>query len=127
MIEDIVPSIEETASLVSHIAVSSNEQSKSITKINYSVGELDSVIQKNTSASKDLASLSSSMFGEIKTLNSMMSYFKIGETRTAAHTEEEILDLDNIDFSVLEAEAKKIQEDAMNGNATDDDFEANMF
>jgi methyl-accepting chemotaxis protein len=128
LIEDIVPSIEETASLVSHIAVSSNEQSKSITKINYSVGELDSVIQKNTSASKDLASLSSSMFGEIKTLNSMMSYFKIGETRTAAHTEEEILDLDNIDFSVLEAEAKKIQEDAMNGNATDgDNFETNMF
>ena len=113
LIEDIVPSIEETASLVSHIAISSDEQSKSISKINYSVSELDNVIQKNTLASKDLASLSSAMFDEIKTLTSMMSYFKISDTRTATQTDEEILDLNNIDLEQLEQEAKKLQLEAL--------------
>jgi methyl-accepting chemotaxis protein len=77
MIENIVPSIENTANLVKAISVSSQEINKGATEINQGMQQLDQVIQQNAAASEELTATSEELATRADELQKVISFFDI--------------------------------------------------
>ena len=78
LIGQIVPDIRKTAELVQEIASSSREQNTGAEQISKAMVQLDTVIQRNASASEELASMAEELSGQSSQLNVTMDFFKLG-------------------------------------------------
>ncbi len=80
LIEQVVPKIEETASLIKDIATAAGEQDIGIGQITQSMNELDRVTQTNSASSQELASASEELDGQATTLAELIGFFNVGES-----------------------------------------------
>lgn len=78
-LNQLIPKIEKTASLIQEITASSNEQATGIDQVTQAVRQLDSVIQQNASGSEELASTSEELSSQAEQLLNTVLYFKIDQ------------------------------------------------
>ena len=90
LIEQVVPKIEETASLIKDIATAAGEQDIGIGQITQSMNELDRVTQTNSASSQELASASEELDGQATTLAELIGFFKIEESGEQQHFSERL-------------------------------------
>jgi len=79
MLLKIVPDIQKTADLVQEISAACNEQNSGAEQINKALQQLDLVIQQNASASEEMASTSEELMSQAEQLQTVMTFFKIGD------------------------------------------------
>ncbi|WP_323784985.1 methyl-accepting chemotaxis protein [Thalassovita sp.] len=77
MLQDLVPKIERTSSLVSDITSASRELAIGSTQINESVQRLDSVTQGNTAASEELSAAATELSSQAEQLAEVIGFFKV--------------------------------------------------
>jgi methyl-accepting chemotaxis protein len=79
MLNQLVPDIERTASLVQEIAAASDEQNSGANQINNAISQLDTVIQQNASASEEMASTSEELSSHGQHLIELMGFFHVDD------------------------------------------------
>ncbi|MBF5043378.1 HAMP domain-containing protein [Aggregicoccus sp. 17bor-14] len=84
MLEELVPSIQQTSALVKEVAAASTEQSQSVGQMNRAVLGLNSVTQQNASAAEELAATAEEMASHAQSLLQLMSFFRTAEDAGSA-------------------------------------------
>lgn len=79
VLEQLMPDIQDTAKKVSEISRSSAEQRIGADQINIALQQLDQTIQKNATASEEMASTAIKLSSQSDQLLNAVSYFKVGE------------------------------------------------
>ncbi|MCW1918955.1 methyl-accepting chemotaxis protein [Rhodobacter sp. KR11] len=79
MLQTLVPSIQRTADLVQEISAAMREQNTGADQINQAIRQLDTVIQRNASASTEAASVSDGLAAQSEQLHGIISFFKLDE------------------------------------------------
>ncbi|NBZ86722.1 HAMP domain-containing methyl-accepting chemotaxis protein [Stagnihabitans tardus] len=79
MLTTLVPSIQRTADLVQEISAAMREQNTGADQINQAIRQLDTVIQRNASASTEAASVSDGLAAQSEQLHGIISFFKLDE------------------------------------------------
>ena len=74
---DIVTGIEKVTTLVSNIAVASNEQAAGIAQINTGIKQVAQVVQQNSATAEESAAASEELSGQAEMLKQMVDAFKI--------------------------------------------------
>ncbi|NJK85023.1 MAG: hypothetical protein HC906_02645 [Bacteroidales bacterium] len=82
MLEELLPEVQKTASLVQEITSASLEQSNGIGQVNNAVQQLNTITQQNASASEELASSSEEMASQAEELKETVAFFNTGNTIT---------------------------------------------
>ncbi|RDG30216.1 HAMP domain-containing protein [Oceanispirochaeta sp. M1] len=77
LLNQLVPRIRETASLVQEISHASEEQNSGVEQINIALIQLDKVVQQNATSSEEMADTASVMNNQAVELNSFMSFFTL--------------------------------------------------
>lgn len=77
LLAELVPVSEATARLVREVAISSSEQSTSVSSIGKVVGHVDQVTQRNASAAEELASTAEELASQAEALDQLMRFFQI--------------------------------------------------
>ncbi|QIZ80109.1 methyl-accepting chemotaxis protein [Thalassovita gelatinovora] len=77
MLQDLVPKIEKTSTLVSGITGASRELAIGSTQINESVQRLDNVTQGNTAASEELSAAATELSSQAEQLAEVISFFQV--------------------------------------------------
>jgi methyl-accepting chemotaxis protein len=77
LLDEIVPSIRKTSSLVQEISAASQEQSSGVSQINSAVTQLSQTTQQNAASSEELAATAEEMSGQAEQLKQSMSFFKV--------------------------------------------------
>ena len=80
LIGQVVPKIEETATLVKDISSAAGEQDVGIGQITSAMNQLDQVTKTNAMSSQELASAAEELNGQANTLSQMMQFFKINQS-----------------------------------------------
>ncbi len=83
IIRRIVPDIRKTAELVQEIAASTREQSGGVEQVNKALGQLDTVIQQNASASEELASMAEELSSQSRLMLEALAFFQSDEDGAA--------------------------------------------
>jgi methyl-accepting chemotaxis protein len=78
VLQEVVPEIEKTASLVREIAATSREQTIGAEQIGKAMDQLDEVIQRNAASGEELASMARSMEDEASRLRDSVAFFSTG-------------------------------------------------
>jgi len=107
-IGNIVPKIQETASLVKDIATAASEQNTGLEQITIAMNELDKVTQSNASSSQELAGAAEELDSQAASLNELMRFFNIDKTNTH-----------QIITPTFSQESTKIQEQSARDNSLD--------
>jgi methyl-accepting chemotaxis protein len=82
LLKELVPAIRKTVDMVQDVAAASNEQSSGATQINAALGQVDTVTQRNASASEELSSTAEEMSSQAASLDQLMGFFRInGDAR----------------------------------------------
>jgi methyl-accepting chemotaxis protein len=76
MIDELVPEIENTASLVMNIAIAGSEQETGAKQINVSIIQLSEVIQANAAAAEEMATNSEELASQAAMLKELITFFK---------------------------------------------------
>ncbi len=76
-LSNIVNGVEQAASLVSEIAVASNEQATGIAQVNSGIDQLSQVVQTNSATAEEAAAASEELSSQAELLTSMVSQFKL--------------------------------------------------
>ena len=76
-LNEIVPDVAKTSSLVQEIACSSREQSCGVEQINHAMEQLNQITQQNANASEKLAATAEEMNEQAERLRNHMSFFSI--------------------------------------------------
>ena len=84
LINDVVPSIEQTSQLVEEIATASREQDNGAQQVSSAIIQMDSVVQQNASAAEEMAAMAEELSAEAQRLVKVVSFFK---TSSSANTE----------------------------------------
>jgi len=77
LLQDLVPSIQKTASLVQEVAAASSEQSSGVAQIGKAMAQVDEVTQRNASATEELASTAEEMAAQAESLQQLVTFFRI--------------------------------------------------
>jgi methyl-accepting chemotaxis protein len=77
LLAELVPAIKKTADLVQEVASASQEQASEVVQINKAMGMVDSVTQRNASASEELASTSEELATQAESLHQLMRFFRV--------------------------------------------------
>ena len=75
VLDDMLPSIRQTAELVQEISSASGEQTKGLEQINIAVSQMAQTTQVNAAAAEELSSTSEEMSGQAVQLQQMMEFF----------------------------------------------------
>ena len=86
LLNEIVPSIKKTSSLVQEISAASQEQSTGVSQINSAVTQLSQATQQNAASSEELAATAEEMSGQAEQLQNTMSFFTTGKRADKAAT-----------------------------------------
>jgi methyl-accepting chemotaxis protein len=79
LLVELVPAIKKTAELVQEVATASREQATGVAQVNKAMGQVDQVTQRNASAAEELSSTSEEMASQAKSLQQLMSFFRVDE------------------------------------------------
>ncbi len=79
IMEEIVPAIVKTASLVQEIAAASAEQATGVAQVNTAMNQISQVTQTNASSSEQLAATAEEMSSQAQQLRQMIAFFKLRE------------------------------------------------
>ncbi len=77
LLDEIVPSIQETSNLVEDITVASEQQASGIDQINNGMDQLNQITQQNASSSEELAATSEMLSSNAAQLQEIMGFFKV--------------------------------------------------
>jgi len=77
IIMSMIPEIKRTAELVQEISAASREQDTGSDQIAQAMGQLDTVVQQNASASEELASMAEELSSQSVQLSEAMSFFRL--------------------------------------------------
>ena len=77
LINEVVPAIQKTATLVQEISASSTEQKNGTEQMVIAVSQMDRVAQQNASSSEELAATSEELNSQAEQLQELVGYFKI--------------------------------------------------
>ena len=77
LLEELVPAIRKTAGLVQEVAATSREQTAGVEQINRAMGQVDQVTQQTAAAAEELASTAEEVAAQAKSLEQLVSFFKI--------------------------------------------------
>ncbi len=77
LLQQLVPSIRETAALVQDVAAASREQSAGVEQINRAMGQVDSVTQQNASSAEELASTAEELSAQAESLQQLVAIFRV--------------------------------------------------
>lgn len=77
MINDVVPNVEKTASLIQEISAASDEQKTGTDQIVTAITQMDKVAQQSAASSEELAATSEELSSQAEQLQEMIGYFKI--------------------------------------------------
>jgi methyl-accepting chemotaxis protein len=80
MLQDLVPDIERTSSLVSEISAASRELATGSSQIALSIQQLDRVTQTNTAAAEELSASATQLAGLASELSETVGFFKVSDT-----------------------------------------------
>jgi methyl-accepting chemotaxis protein len=80
---EIVKAVKQVTTIISEIAVASQEQADGIAQVNVSIANMDEGTQQNAAMVEQVKSASDSMGEEAQRLNLMMDFFKLEATRAA--------------------------------------------
>lgn len=89
MLETLVPNIQRTADLVMEISAAMREQNTGAEQINMAIRQLDTVIQRNSSASTEAASVSQGLAAQSEQLHGVISFFKLDEIKPKGRSQDE--------------------------------------
>ncbi|MGP3696096.1 methyl-accepting chemotaxis protein [Rhodobacter sp. NSM] len=84
MLDELVPDIDRTSTLVTGISVASRELALGAQQVATAIQQLDSVTQQTSSAATELASSADLLSGQAGTLQQMMGYFRIDRDEAEA-------------------------------------------
>jgi methyl-accepting chemotaxis protein len=76
LLENIVPDMRETTSMVEEIASSSMQQKSGAEQINAALTQLTSIIQQNSASAEEMASTSEELTQQADELSKLIAYFK---------------------------------------------------
>jgi aerotaxis receptor len=79
LLGDMVPTIARTSNLVKEIAAAGAEQAEGAAQVRTAMGQMNQVTQRNASSSEELAAAASDLSGQTATLNSLVSFFRLGK------------------------------------------------
>jgi methyl-accepting chemotaxis protein len=77
LLEEIVPAIGKTSSLVQEISAASDEQSAGIGQINQAMSQLAQSTQTNAASSEQLAATAEELSAQAETLQELVAFFKV--------------------------------------------------
>ncbi len=77
LLNEMLPSIKQTADLVQEIAAASQEQASGVDQVNSAVEQLDKVAQQAASSSEELAATSEQVSEQVKALMNQVGYFRL--------------------------------------------------
>ena len=77
LLDQMVPGIQRTSSLVQEIAAASAEQSGGTTQLSAAINQLSQSTQQNAAASEQLAATSEEMSAQAQSLQQLMDFFKV--------------------------------------------------
>ncbi|MHC4883488.1 MAG: bacteriohemerythrin [Planctomycetota bacterium] len=80
---EIVEGIGTAADLVGEIAAASNEQAQGVSQVSQGLTQIDGVTQQNTANAEETASSANELSGQARTLNQLLSRFKLGDDSAA--------------------------------------------
>jgi methyl-accepting chemotaxis protein len=80
LLEEVVPAITDTATLVENISIASEQQSRGVDQVNSALRELDKATQQNASASEQLAATAELLSDEASNLQKSVAFFKAGKS-----------------------------------------------
>jgi methyl-accepting chemotaxis protein len=123
LLDEIVPSIRKTSSLVQEISAASQEQSSGVGQINSAVTQLSQTTQQNAASSEELAATAEEMSSQAEQLKQSMSFFRIRQNSVGAFMPER----KKLRTSKSAPNAARVS--AANGNSTlvDDVIEEGQF
>ncbi len=110
MLDELLPEIEKTQTLVQNITASSNEQAVGAEQINGAIKTLDDVIQQNAVASSNLSSSANELAQIVPDLEGLIHQFKVAQEieGEADHTSTEDVDKNKSDDqSALKKDERK--------------------
>jgi methyl-accepting chemotaxis protein len=81
-LDEIVKGITKVATLVSDIALASNEQERNISQINQSIMQVSTVVQSNSATSEESAAASEELASQAELLKDQVSRYKIKKTNS---------------------------------------------
>jgi methyl-accepting chemotaxis protein len=121
LLDEIVPSIRKTSSLVQEISAASQEQSSGVGQINSAVTQLSQTTQQNAASSEELAATAEEMSSQAEQLKQSMSFFRIRQNSVGAFAPRKVR------TSKSAPNAARVS--AANGNSTlvDDVIEESQF
>ena len=76
-LETIVLNVEQIVSLISNIAIASNEQATAITQIDQALGQVSHVVQSNSATSEQCAAASEELSNQAMRLRELIAKFKL--------------------------------------------------
>ena len=79
LLENMLPSIQQTANLVDGISLSARDQNSNLAQIHNAIGQIAQAIQMNAVASEELSATSEEMSDQANQLRDMMRYFSLDE------------------------------------------------
>lgn len=105
LLENIVPEIQRTASLVQEITASSVEQSSGAEQINNAIQQLNQVTQQNAASSEEMATSSEELAAQAEQLKEMMEFFTVKKGNEFINKSEK--EIKNIDTNKELSNCKK--------------------
>lgn len=79
LLSRLVPDIRRTAELIGHIVTASSEQTASATNVNRAMQQLDSVVQRNSAASEEVAATAEELTAQSNQLRQNLAFFQVGQ------------------------------------------------
>jgi methyl-accepting chemotaxis protein len=79
LLQELVPSIHKTATLVQEVTAASSEQSTGVAQIGKAMGQVDEVTQRNASATEELAATAEEMAAQAESLQQLVGFFRLEE------------------------------------------------
>jgi len=76
-LEQLVPRIQETSTLVNEITFESEAQASSVSQVNESIGQMEKVAQQNAAAAEELAATAEEMNAQAEQLQQTIAFFKV--------------------------------------------------
>lgn len=77
LLDEMVPSIMKTSSLVQEIAAASKEQASGVAQVNTAMGQVNQTTQSAASASEELAATAEELSAQARQLQELMSFFRV--------------------------------------------------
>ncbi len=79
---ETLPNIDKTVSLVQEIVAASNEQSSGIEQVNNAIQQLNNITQQNAASSEQFATNAEELSGQSESLSQYLSFFKLTDDKS---------------------------------------------